>query len=198
MYQIRDQSVTLSTTNLNFARGYTPIIKNLSFAVEAGECLIIKGANGSGKTTLLHLLTGLLTPTFGQIIKNCAHHYLGHSNALQPYWRGEDVLQTIAELNHSTPLIPEIITTLRLEKLLDVAIYRLSAGQQRRLALARLCLSNSPLWLIDEPTTNLDHASKEIFWGLVNRHCSQGGAAIIVSHDPHCQTLKSRELILNG
>lgn len=172
-----------------FYRDYRPIISNLSLHVHPCDCLVLRGANGAGKSTVLQLLAGLLTPQRGQVILNSTYHYLGHNNGLMPHWRGEDLLQ-------SKQASCEIASLLQLDKILTQAVSMLSAGQQRRLALARLLLSPAKLWILDEPTANLDTQTTQRFYEYLHTHCQAGGAVIMASHESIPFSIQ--ELTLHG
>jgi len=196
----------LSGQNLRCVRGGREVFAGLDFEANAGELLAVTGPNGSGKTSLLRLIAGLLMPTEGAIALAGGEaeltlaeqaHYLGHRDALKPalsvmenlaFWRdflGGEVsdagksLEAVG-LDHATHL---------------PAAY-LSAGQRRRLSLARLLAVRRPLWLLDEPTAALDAAGQELFAGLMRDHLARGGLIVAATHGP--LGLEARELKIGG
>jgi len=196
----------LSGQNLRCVRGGREVFAGLDFEANAGELLAVAGPNGSGKTSLLRLIAGLLMPTEGAIALAGGEaeltlaeqaHYLGHRDALKPalsvmenlaFWRdflGGEVsdagksLEAVG-LDHATHL---------------PAAY-LSAGQRRRLSLARLLAVRRPLWLLDEPTAALDAAGQELFAGLMRDHLARGGLIVAATHGP--LGLEARELKIGG
>ena len=182
------------------------MFSGLDFEASAGEVLAVTGPNGSGKTSLLRLIAGLLTISGGSIDLAGGEaeltlpeqaHYLGHRDALKPalsvlenlaFWRdflgGEafDPAQSLAAvgLDHAARL---------------PAAY-LSAGQRRRLSIARLLAVRRPVWLLDEPTNALDATGQSLFSGLMNDHLARGGLIVAATHAP--LGLQARELRIGG
>ena len=187
-------------------RGGREVFSGLDFEVSSGEALAITGPNGAGKTSLLRLIAGLLIPAAGSIALEGGEadmtlpehaHYLGHRDALKPalsvmenlaFWRdffgGEagDAAQSLAAvgLGHTGHL---------------PAAY-LSAGQRRRLSLARLLAVKRPIWLLDEPGTALDSAGQSLFAGLMREHFATGGIVIAATHGP--LGVDAKELPIGG
>jgi heme exporter protein A len=196
----------LSGRGVTCVRGGRVVFAGLDFEATAGEVLAVTGANGSGKTSLLRLIAGLLIPAEGTVALEGADaeltlpeqaHYLGHRDALKPalsvmenlsFWRdflgGEahDAGQSLASvgLDHAAHL---------------PAAY-LSAGQRRRLSLARLLTVRRPVWLLDEPTAALDVAGQELFAGLMRDHVARGGLIVAATHGP--LGIETRELRIGG
>lgn len=179
---------------LCFSRNEQRIFGPLSFHVGSGEALLIKGDNGSGKTTLLRVLAGLLQAESGNILLNGIHFeresfcqlaaYLGHKHGHKAELSVMQNLRCSAQLHDK-------VGNLGLETLLsecglagydDTPAGKLSAGQNKRLSLARLQAQNNPLWLMDEPYANLDLAGIAWVNALIQKHIQLGGAAIISSH----------------
>jgi heme exporter protein A len=179
----------LTATGIAAVRGGRPVFAGLSFTLGPGELLAVTGPNGAGKSTLLRLIAGLLTPAAGTVVLAGADdagigthsHYLGHLDALKPgltvrqnldFWRklwgGGDVDSALRAVG--------------LEPLGDLHAAVLSAGQRRRVALARLLVARRPLWLLDEPATALDAAAEAGLGRLIADHLSGGGMAIAATH----------------
>ncbi|CAA2143255.1 heme ABC exporter ATP-binding protein CcmA [Hyphomicrobium sp. ghe19] len=187
----------LIAEDLVIDRGSRRIIDGLSFAVKGGEALVLTGANGIGKTTLLRTLAGFIRPFRGvirldggddELTLGEQSHVVGHTNAVKSslsvaenagFWNtyldsgGDGPLRIAAALRH-----------FGLEDLSDFPAAYLSAGQKRRLGLARLLVARRPVWLLDEPTASLDTASSERLVAAVNDHTSSGGLAVIATHLP--------------
>jgi heme exporter protein A len=196
----------LSGRDVRCVRGGREVFSGLDFAASSGEALAVTGPNGSGKTSLLRLIAGLLTMAGGSIALEGGEtevtlseqaHYLGHRDALKPalsvaenlsFWRdflgGEafDVRKSLAAvgLDHAATL---------------PAAY-LSAGQRRRLSIARLLAVRRPIWLLDEPTNALDVPGQAMFAGLMGDHLAQGGLIIAATHTP--LGVQANELRIGG
>jgi len=182
------------------------VFSGLDFAAASGEVLAVTGANGSGKTSLLRLIAGLLAPAEGAIALEGGEseltvaeqtQYLGHRDALKPalsvmenlsFWRdffggevsdADDSLKAVG-LGHAAHL---------------PAAY-LSAGQRRRLSLARLLVTRRPVWLLDEPTAALDTAGQQLLAGLLRDHLGRGGLIVAATHGP--LGIETRELRMEG
>ena len=185
----------LSATGLSVFRGDRCLFRNLEFALNPGELLSVEGANGSGKTSLLRGLAGLLEFEAGELCWNGTpvsadyqsfraelawfSHRVGLKGDLNPV---ENLLFECA-LRPSSPLdLPKILERLGLQNLTDLPVRYLSAGQQRRVALARLLLSAGRLWIMDEPFTNLDKDGRDLVADLITGHLGQGGLCIAASH----------------
>ena len=188
----------LTAENIWFYRGDYPVLRALSFALRAGECLQIRGPNGAGKTTLLRVLAGLLQAEEGVV-----------------RWRGEVIggresgfLASLAYLPHQPPLKAELsgaenvhfavglrrrCTAQQVRAALqrvgaaafaDRPVRSLSAGQRRRIAFAALHLDPARLWLLDEPTTNLDAEGQSMVSELLEQHLAGGGLSVAATHQP--------------
>lgn len=186
------KNTRLQVTNLECMRNQRRLFHSLSFELNEGELLLILGENGSGKSSLLRLLTGFATPAAGEIkwsglpIKNNYQdytknlHYLGHVNGVKSQLTIQENLELIrhhALANNQT--IPE---ALQFDPVKNLFAHHVSAGQKRRLALAKLFLLPRKLWILDEPLTALDANSQSFFLSELKKHLQQGGMAVISTH----------------
>ncbi|GAB4264753.1 MAG: heme ABC exporter ATP-binding protein CcmA [Pararhodobacter sp.] len=172
----------LRVTDLAVARGGVPLLDGLSFAVHDGEALVLRGPNGSGKTTLLRTLAGLQPPLRGEI--SCPPDqmaYAAHADGLKSTLTVAENLRFWAAI-HGHAGIDAALAALNLAELADRQAQNLSAGQKRRLGLARLMVTGRWLWVLDEPTVSLDTASVALFGGVVRAHLDAGGAALLATH----------------
>ncbi|MDR2013796.1 MAG: heme ABC exporter ATP-binding protein CcmA [Rhodanobacter sp.] len=185
---------------LAFARNDEPIFGPLDFTLNAGEVVLIEGDNGAGKTTLLRVLSGLLNPTSGEIRLDGEPLTLARLSprvALLAHQAGlKDDLNALENLHFAAGLhglragiAPEIaLTSVGLDGYADVPVRQLSAGQRKRVALARVLLAPVGLWLLDEPYANLDLDGIRLVNRLLEEHASRGGAALITSHGAYAYT----------
>ncbi|MDQ8729562.1 heme ABC exporter ATP-binding protein CcmA [Bradyrhizobium sp. LHD-71] len=197
----------LAGSDVTCIRGGREVFAALNFTVGAGEALAVTGRNGAGKSSLLRLIAGLLLPaggsiqlhgaeTAGPLAEQC--HFLGHRDGLKPsltvtenleFWRdflgGERGLSTEESLDASD-----------IANLADLPASYLSAGQRRRLALARLVATRRPIWLLDEPTSTLDSHAQELLAGLMTKHLHSGGLIVAATHDT--LGIATRELRIGG
>jgi heme exporter protein A len=184
----------LQAAGLAAFRGERLVFRDVDFVVAAGGALLLTGPNGSGKTTLLRLLAGLLRPAGGTLLwdredalADLSVHarrvaYVGHQDAVKPMFTAAENLRFAANLNGGA--VGEALGAVGLEELADLPGRMLSAGQRRRLTLARLALSHAPLWLLDEPTLGLDARSVERFGAMLAVHRNRGGIAVAATHLP--------------
>jgi heme exporter protein A len=176
-------------------RGGRLVFARLDFALGAGELLVLRGANGSGKSTLLRVLAGLTPVLAGEIewngvpvladrlVHNSRCHYLGHQDALKPVLTVRQNLEIWHRLWGGPPLaVDGALARLGIGHLADLPARLLSAGQRRRLALARLAVVPRPLWLLDEPATSLDADGSARLDELLRDHLAGGGLAVLSSH----------------
>jgi len=169
-------------------RGERLVLRGVSLAVPTGGALLLLGANGSGKSTLLRVLAGLKRPDAGVVLwmgeaaDPWPVSYLGHQDAVKPGLTAAENLGFAARTGQGTPR--DALAALDLLPLADLPARLLSAGQKRRLALARLVLSPAPVWLLDEPTLGLDTAAVERLGGLLAAHRVGGGVVVTATHLP--------------
>lgn len=181
---------------INAWRGDRHILRDVSFSVRKGDFLKITGPNGVGKTTLLRVICGLLPAETGDIFwrgKSVRSHrdefnlelgYLGHLNSLKADLTARENLKYLAGLRQSLTArdIDATLDRVGILSRADLPARSLSAGQKRRLSLARLLLADAALWILDEPVTNLDTAGIELVESLVVDHVGRGGLAIAAAH----------------
>jgi heme exporter protein A len=182
----------LRAKDLTAIRGERLVFQGVGFSLVEGGALILSGRNGAGKTTLLRLLAGLVRPDAGQLFWNgtdaladlTAHAgrvaLLGHQDALKPGLTAAENLAFAARLSGRP--IDTALADLDLEDLAELPVRMLSAGQKRRLALARVSLSAGRLWLLDEPTLGLDDPAVERLGALLARHRAGGGLIVAATH----------------
>ena len=180
--------------DLGCIRGGREVFEGVSFAVEAGEALAVTGRNGAGKTTLLRLIAGLLAPAQGRLElvgaapdANLAEqaHYIGHRDALKPALSVRENLEFwYAFLGGRDAPAASALVTVGLGDLANLPAGYLSAGQRRRLALARLIAAPRPVWLLDEPTAALDSAGQQRLGELMRAHLGGGGIIVAATHGP--------------
>ncbi|WP_103255675.1 heme ABC exporter ATP-binding protein CcmA [Tabrizicola aquatica] len=174
--------MVMTVRNLAVARGGVTVLQGLDLALSAGQALTLRGPNGSGKTTLLRTLAGLQPAAAGEIDLNPETvAYAAHADGLKSTLTVAENLAFWSAI-YGGPSIDRAIAAMDLAKLTRRRAGELSAGQKRRLGLARLLVTGRPLWLLDEPTVSLDVASVALFAGVVRDHLAQGGAAIIATH----------------
>ncbi|MEM7439444.1 MAG: heme ABC exporter ATP-binding protein CcmA [Pseudomonadota bacterium] len=163
-------------------RGSSLILENVTFCVSAGELVVLRGPNGSGKTTLLRTVAGLQNPVVGTI--TAAEDdvvYSSHADGVKSALTVTENLTFWSKI-HGGPAIDVALERLDLTQLRDRIAQELSAGQRRRLGLARLLVSNCRLWIMDEPTVSLDRASVALFSQMLAEHLATGGAALAATH----------------
>lgn len=174
--------MTLITLDLCVARGGVPVLEGLSFTLEPGQALILRGPNGSGKTTLLRTLAGLQPPLAGQIEgAEDTIAYAGHSDGLKTMLSVVENLSFWADVFGQVDIAPAI-EAYSLQDLKDRLALSLSAGQKRRLGLARMLVTDRPIWMMDEPTVSLDKEAVTQFANAVRHHLHGGGSALIATH----------------
>ena len=202
---------TLEVENLHLWRGERHVLRGVQFALARGACLEVCGANGSGKTTLLRTLCGLIYPEEGRVLWNgenvrrdlpafhAALAYLGHEPPLKSdltarenlhYWIG---IRRRVEAEELTAALTRVGALSFCER----HVRTLSAGQRRRVALAGIALLAVPLWLLDEPVTNLDAEGRELVADLIREHLARGGMVVAAVHQglpPSVRNVTSLEL----
>jgi heme exporter protein A len=184
----------LGARGLSFARNDAPVFGPLDFAVDTGEALLVQGDNGAGKTSLLRVLAGLLRADAGEVaidgrvasvaLRARAIAYLGHLPALKADLTAMENLRFLCGLHgrRRGQRIEDALGIVGLAGYDDALARQLSAGQKKRLSLARLWLSPAPLWLLDEPYANLDLEGIELVNRMVQAHLRHGGAALVTTH----------------
>lgn len=172
----------LSVRDLSVARGGLRVLQGVTFDLQPGRALILRGPNGLGKTTLLRCLAGLQSPVSGQIDMPAeSHAYAGHADGLKPALTVAENLQFWVQV-FGGGKVDAALDRMNLRALADRPAHMLSAGQKRRLGLARLLVTGRALWLLDEPTVSLDTASVALFAGVLRDHLGQGGGAVTATH----------------
>jgi len=187
---------SLTAENLACARGDKRLFDGLNFHVTAGQALAVEGANGAGKTSLLRMIAGFLAPAAGRIvIKTAASEnddaeergktigWLGHQDGLKPQLSVREQLDFFASL-YATKADGTVLEQVGLARQADLPCRYLSAGQKRRLGLARLLAVKRPLWLLDEPFAALDASGQRLIAHLMARHCGEGGIIVAATHEP--------------
>ncbi|MGB3335812.1 MAG: heme ABC exporter ATP-binding protein CcmA [Devosia sp.] len=183
--------LTLRAEGLVCGRGGMALTQELTVSVASGHCLLLRGPNGSGKTTLLLTLAGIVAPLEGRFTLEGADmderwlHHCGHRNAIKPRLSVLENLGFWRSINGETGVSAETaLDEVGLGSLSDLDAGYLSAGQSRRLALARLLVSQRAVWLLDEPMAALDVEGHDLVTRLLDRHLDTGGLAIAATHDP--------------
>ena len=172
----------LTVTDLAVARGGVPVLEGLFFALAPGRALVLRGPNGSGKTTLLRTIAGLQPPLEGGVDGAGERiAYAAHADGLKTMLSVGENLWFWAKVFGMTEIAPAL-RAFNLEVLEDRLAGTLSAGQKRRLGLARLMVTGRPVWVLDEPTVSLDTASVALFADAVQVHLGQGGSALMATH----------------
>lgn len=202
-----DMITALSLHGLALSRGERPLFRDLDLQVAAGEAVALTGANGAGKTSLLRAVAGLLRPDAGTVAfagpagpldpdaARTGLHLVGHLDGLKG-------ARTVAgELGFQSRWLgggdpAGAIAALGLQRLTGLEVRRLSAGQRRRVALARLIAAPRPLWLLDEPLTPLDARWRAAFGVLMQAHLAGGGLILAAVHDP--LPIPAREIVLGA
>lgn len=184
----------LAAENLACIRGGRRVFSGMNFHFRGGEAVAITGPNGAGKTTLLRLIAGLLPAETGSLKLSgvssgeeisVSAHLVGHLDGVKGTLTVSENLSFAKTLLGREGLdVQSALKTLGLGHLGEIPARMLSAGQKRRLALARLLVAKRPLWLLDEPATALDAASQKILFELIDRHTGEDGLALIATHAP--------------
>ena len=172
----------LKVSDLAVTRGGVTVLSGISFAVGEGQALVLRGPNGIGKTTVLRTIAGLQPPRVGTVEPGVDRlAYAGHADALKASLTVRENLTFWARI-HGTGAQDKAMAVMELEPLAERQAQNLSAGQKRRLGLARLLVSDRPVWLLDEPTVSLDVASVALFGRVLRAHLERGGIALLATH----------------
>ena len=172
----------LTVTDLSIARGGIPVLEGLNLTLGAGQAMVLRGPNGIGKTTLLRTIAGLQPPLSGRVeVAPESLVYAGHADGIKPTLTVTENLDFWAQAfgNHD---ISAAIAAFALGPLAARPAGALSAGQKRRLGLARLLVTGRAIWVLDEPTVSLDVDAVAMFAAAVRAHLAQGGTALIATH----------------
>ncbi len=187
----------LIVDNITIERGGQEIVSGISFELSAGDALIVTGENGSGKSTTLRGVAGLLPLSQGKVSlldetgkqfegemrEYC--HYLGHKNAMKSALSVRENLDFWQNFCGDAHLsVEQALEEVDLLNTIDLPFHYLSAGQKRRVSIARLLISDRPVWIMDEPTSGLDAHSVKMFTGLCHAFCNDGGILIAATHLP--------------
>jgi heme exporter protein A len=187
-------TLAIEANDLACHRGGRVVFSGLSFSLARGKLLTVTGPNGSGKSSLLRLIAGLIRPAAGRFHieraskEDAVTHYFGHADALKPALTLRETLRfwgTVYRQEGSVPLDPdfdECAGRVGLRHAIDLPVGVFSAGQRRRVGLARLLISPRPLWLLDEPTSSLDRDGEALLGSLMQDHLAGGGLIVAATH----------------
>lgn len=184
-------------SNVACVRGGRLLFKDLSFEVASGALLSVEGRNGAGKSSLLRMIAGFLAPAMGVLalrvaggeisdgeLRGAFVGFLGHQDAVKPQLSVAEQLAFFARLYGAGAGLEDLLVRVGLSKLAQMPCQYLSAGQKKRLGLARLLATGRPLWLLDEPYSALDAEGRQIAAELLRAHLGSGGIAIAATHEP--------------
>ncbi len=188
----------LSVSGLHLWRGDRHVLRNVTFSANSGECVLLTGKNGAGKTTLLRAIAGLLDPEEGEVAwrgvparktRHAFHGelaYLGHEPPLKGDLTGRENLRFSIGIRRAVSAgeIDAALARTGAKEFADRAVRTLSAGQRRRVALAGVLLTGAVLWLLDEPTTNLDVDGQQLVAELIDGQVRGGGIVVAAVHHP--------------
>lgn len=199
----------LAARDLSFSRNDRPVFEALDFDVAAGEALLVRGGNGAGKTTLLRVLAGLLDAEGGTVavagapvaraMRAGTMAYLGHLPGLKADLDATANLEFLAHLQgcRASQDVERALALVGLGRQAYLPVRQMSAGQKKRLSLARLWMSPARLWLLDEPYANLDLQGIELVNRMVRAQLDDGGAALVTTHGAYAAPpVRTRELVL--
>jgi heme exporter protein A len=184
----------LAGTDLECIRGGREVFSGLGFVLQSGEALLVTGRNGAGKSSLLRMIAGLIHVAGGRLELQGGQaeltlaeqsHYLGHQDALKPSLSViENLVFWARYLGNGGASPQDALASVGLDALGDLPAAYLSAGQRRRLSIARLIAAKRPIWLLDEPTSALDRAAQERLSELMAAHLASGGMIVAAAHGP--------------
>ena len=175
----------LEARALACSRGFSTLFRDVSFRVDPGEWIAVRGPNGSGKTTLLRCVAGLTRPDAGEVVRDGGVIFAGHLAGIKDDLNAEENLRGALALRGvavDPAAASEALARAGLERHRHLPARRLSAGQRRRIGLARLVLDPAPIWILDEPLTALDDAGQALFVALLTRHVERGGLGLLATH----------------
>jgi heme exporter protein A len=185
---------SLEARDLACVRGERAVFAGLSFSVRNGELLEIVGPNGSGKSSLLRIAARLLAPAAGTVSMTdeagrepqSLVHLISHLDGLKAAMSANETISFYGDLLGRGPAAAagNVLAQVGLERQRDLPVQFLSAGQRRRLALARLLVAPRPIWLLDEPLASLDAAGRKLVVSLISKHLAEGGLVLAATHDP--------------
>jgi heme exporter protein A len=186
--------MSFAAEGVSCMRGERVVFEGVDFALTAGDALLLRGRNGTGKSSLLRLCGGYMRPLAGRLAwageeiapnlddHRLRIHYVGHLDPIKPVLTVREHLTFWGQMAGAPANIEGALRAFRLEELADLPARFLSAGQRRRLNLARLALYERPLWLLDEPANGLDEEAVADLQALLDKHCRTGGMAIVAAH----------------
>jgi len=183
----------LEATDLACIRGGREVFSRVQFAVAGGEALLVTGRNGAGKSSLLRMIAGLLRAAAGRLALSGGDaertlaeqvHYLGHQDAMKPSLTVEENLTFWTRYLGGRDPVQAALGAVGLDAVAALPAGYLSAGQRRRLSIARLIGIPRPIWLLDEPTSALDRAAQDKLAGLMRGHLAGGGIIVAAAHGP--------------
>ena len=177
--------MSLEGRGLRCSRGPVTLFRDVSFRVDAGEWVAVRGPNGSGKTTLLRCVAGFTRLDAGEVRREGQMAYAGHLAGIKDDLTAEENLRGAAALagaRAAPDALHSALEDVGLLKRRHLPARRLSAGQRRRIGLARLMLDPAPVWILDEPLTALDDEGQALFSRTLSRHLDRGGLALVATH----------------
>ena len=185
----------LTIDNLSLYKDHKKIFSNLGFSVSTGSALIVTGKNGCGKTSLLKIIAGISMPDSGKIlwgdedVKNFRadfngdSQFIGHKNFLRPELTIKENLRFYAKLADTELALPAALSFFKLTEFADEKVKKFSAGWQKRVMLAKLLSCPTTIWILDEPSNNLDKEGRAMLHGLIKNRIGEDGLVILTTHD---------------
>jgi len=199
---------SLEFSNVTLQRGQNVLFENLSFKLQSGQILWVMGDNGIGKTSILKLAIGTWRPSDGMIKYEKSEKpsdtehtiaYLGHLDAFEPLLTAREALEFWADTYSYDEDPAGLFDLVGLSEQTDVRTGNLSAGQKRRLSLARMIMARRPIWVMDEPKAAMDKQGQVLIEALLSRHIKSGGSALVATHDQaHPLGENARRIILEA